>query len=251
MDSINFDYKVIQDCTDVEELINYLAEITTDVKEDIPDILILDYDFGGGPTGLDAIQDIREFCPTLPILILTTFDDDLFDDARKKYNIDYVQKPVKRTDLRFRIKSIIDRMQDWEILQKKITENEDLMSYLDKETAPYSVPDVKLVTTGPQERVVKEDVIKILPQDTLKLIQNIFPDIEFLPKAFRLLTKSNSLGNKAEWNRMFRCLKLIDWKNEKNAPAGVKIQKFQSNGKCNYENTWEYRISQAGRIFAQ
>ena len=96
-----------------------------------------------------------------------------------------------------------------------------------------------------QEAMKEKENVKVLPKDILNLIQNIFPDVDFLPKAFRLL--SNKYDTKKDWNRMFRCLKVIDWKNEMNAPSGTKVQKYK-DGSC---NTWEYRFSQAGRIFVQ
>ena len=82
-----------------------------------------------------------------------------------------------------------------------------------------------------------------------ELIQNIFPDVEFSPKSFRLLAKSTV--KKADWNRMFRSLKLIDWKDENNAAAGIKVQKYKAGEKFGYNDLWEYRFSKEGRIFAQ
>ena len=44
--------------------------------------------------------------------MLTQDDEEEFYRARKKYNIDYIQKPAKATDLRFRIMKIIDWKSD-------------------------------------------------------------------------------------------------------------------------------------------
>ncbi len=223
LDSINFNYKIVKDCYDTMSVSRYLYSMGRDEDTEYADILILDYNFGGtGKNGLEALPEIRKIAPMLPILILTTFDDELFDKARKQYNIDYIQKPAKATDLRFRIKSIIDQMNNWDLLSMTIKENEEM-----------------------QAAMKEKENVKVLPKDILKLIQNIFPDVDFLPKAFRLL--SNTHDTKNDWNRMFRCLKVIDWKNEMKAPAGTKVQKYKDGG----NNTWEYRFSQAGRIFVQ
>ena len=223
LNSIRFDYNIIKDCYDTMSVLKYLYSMGKDETAEYVDVLILDHYFGGGgKNGLDVLPDIRRISPMLPILVLTTFDDELFDNARKKYNIDYIQKPVKATDLRFRIKSIIDQMDNWDLLSTTIKENEEMQAVMKE----------------------KENV-KVLPKDILNLIQNIFPDVQFLPKAFRLLY--NTYDTKKDWNRMFRCLKIIDWKNEINAPAGVKVQKYKDGG----NDIWEYRFSQAGRIFVQ
>lgn len=224
LDSINFDYNIVKDCYDTMGVLRYLYSMGKDESTEYADVLILDHDFGGsGKRGLDALPDIRKICPMLPILMLTTYDgDEEFVIARKKYNIDYIQKPAKATDLRWRIMSIIDQMNNWDLLSTTIKENEEM-----------------------QAAMKEKENVKVLPKDILNLIQNIFPDVDFLPKAFRLL--SNTHDTKKDWNRMFRCLKVIDWKNEMNAPAGTKVQKYKDGG--NY--TWEYRFSQAGRIFVQ
>ena len=224
LDSINFDYNIIKDCYDIMGVLRYLYSMGKDENTEYADVLILDHDFGGsGKRGLDSLPDIRKICPMLPILMLTTYDgDEEFVVARKKYNIDYIQKPAKATDLRWRIMSIIDQMDNWDLLSATIKENEEM-----------------------QAAMKEKENVKVLPKDILNLIQNIFPDVDFLPKAFRLL--SNTHDTKKDWNRMFRCLKVIDWKNEMNAPAGTKVQKYKDGG----NNTWEYRFSQAGRIFVQ
>ncbi len=248
LNAVGFPYEVIKDFYRTRNLIAYLKTEETMIDADI---LILDHDFGGiGKNGLEALPDIRAVCPNLPILMLSMFDDDdrtSFSDADLKYKISYIQKPAKASDLKFHINSIIRRMQNWETLQHEMTENKEMMDYFMEENEKLG-QEIELAKYD-AEAAKSEAVEKALPVEMQNLIQNIFPDVEFLPKAFRLLVKTSV--KTADWNRVFRILKLIDWKNENEAAAGVKIQKFKESKKFGYKDLWEYRISQGGRIFAE
>lgn len=248
LSAVGFQYEVLEDFFDTEDLITYLETEESMINADI---LILDHDFGGiGKNGLDALKDIREICPNLPILMLSSFEDNdrtSFSDADIKYRISYIQKPAKASDLTFHINSIIRRMQNWETLQHELIENKEMMDYFMEENEKLG-QEIELAKND-AEAAKAEAAEKALPVEMQNLIQNIFPDIEFLSKAFRLLVKTSV--KTADWNRMFRILKLIDWKNETVAAAGVKIQKFKAGIKFGYKDLWEYRFSQAGRIFVE
>jgi DNA-binding response OmpR family regulator len=248
LSAVGFEYEVLEDFYDTEDLITYLA---TEESMIDADILILDHDFGGiGKNGLDALKDIREICPNLPILMLSSFEDNdrtSFSDADIKYRISYIQKPAKASDLTFHINSVIRRMQSWETLQHELTENREMMDYFMEENEKLG-QEIELAKSD-AEAAKSEAAEKALPVEMQSLIQNIFPDVEFLSKAFRLLVRASV--KTADWNRMFRILKLIDWKNENAAAAGVKIQKFKAGLKFGYKDLWEYRFSQAGRIFVE
>lgn len=242
LDSIDFDYQIIKDCYSTDELKDYLFDV--DDIEESPDVLILDNLFfsSGEDTGLNALPDIREAAPKLPILMLTTMGDDdrSFSDARDLYGIDYIQKPVRSSDLRFRIESIIQKMNDWEGLQKKILEDKEIMDYLTSEYDKLSVD---------YDKVITEQVELSIPMDMIKLIQSIFPDVEILPKAFRFLVKGSI--KTADWNKIFRCLKVIDWKDDNFRANGITMDKFTQGLNWGYKNIWEYRFSRAGRIFVE
>ena len=121
---IKFNYEIVKDCYDTMGLLRYLYSLKFKGNKQ-PDLLILDNYFGGGSVrGLEALHHIREASPSLPIIMLTTFglDDADFIKAREKYQIDYIQKPVKSSDLGFRINDIINRKKEWEELQQQIIE---------------------------------------------------------------------------------------------------------------------------------
>lgn len=231
LDSLQFSYQIVGDFYDTGSLKRYLRSFTKEGNEGA-DVLILDYYFGGNSeTGLDALPKIREYAPHLPIIFLTTFDDERFMTAAEQYpNVEYVNKPVKAYDLRFRIRDIVKRSEEWDSFQKQLQENTEMIQYLTEENE--------------KERLAHPRIS--LEMQTL--IQNIFPDIEFADTAFRYLLRKGT--KKLTWNRIFRTLKIIDWKSERHAAAGVKVQKF-SQGFEGRQNIWEYRFSDAGRIFVQ
>lgn len=231
LDSLQFDYRIVANFYDTGSLKRYLRNITKSGNEGV-DVLILDYYFGGnGETGIDALPKIREYAPRLPIIFLTTFDDERFAKVIEEYpNIEYVNKPVKAYDLRFRIRNIVKRSEEWDSFQQKIEDDEEMIQFLTEENE--------------KERLAHPR----LSLETQTLMQNIFPDIEFDDGAFRYLARKGT--KKMTWNRIFRTLKIIDWKSEQRAGAGVKVQKF-GQGFEGKQNVWEYRFSDAGRIFVQ
>lgn len=236
-ENTNCKYDIIKDFYDTDSLVKFLRRQKESQIQ--PDVLLLDHEFkGNGKNGLDVIPSIRECMPWLPIIMLTAYDDNLFDDVLKKFKVDYINKPAKATDLRFRIKSIIQTMDAMENIQEKILENKDFLEYLMEENERLS-----------QELFVEQSnaVEQSLPMTMRELIGTVFSDVEFLPKSFRLLAKSNV--KQGDWIRMFRCLKAINWKDEIQA-NGINTQRYYEGKKDGYEDVWEYRFSKAGRIFA-
>lgn len=232
LDSLNIKYEVLNDFDNTDDLMNYLYDITDSeatITEAKPDILFLDHFFqGNGLDGLDCVESIKEVCPNLPILLLTTSEyNAMVSEKKKEVGFGYLQKPVKSSDLLCQIEDIFEKIEYREIADQLLADVEQKL--LEKEMQLESM-------TEP---------IKILPQEMLQLIQNIFPDVEFDKRAFDSL--ANKFYDMTTWNRLVRCLKLIDWKNEQNAPAGAKVQKYKDATR----NIWEYRFSQAGRIFVQ
>lgn len=246
LDSLNFPYTVIKNFYYLDDLVDYLFdEMTT---EEGADILILDNLFYGSSsnTGIKALADIREAAPRLPILMLSTMSDDEgdFSNARDIYNIDYIQKPVRAGDLRFRIGMIINVMNSWDTLHAKFLENEELLKIFSEE-----IDSIKAQNTSLQQELeekVSGSIKKLLPID---LIQKLFPDVEILPKAFRFLLKGGITNT--DWNKIFRCLKVIDWGSETFKSHGITMEKFKQGLQWGYKNIWEYRFSRGGRIFVE
>lgn len=109
LSSLDCDFEIIKNFYFLDHVEDYFFRDFQ--PESAPDIVILDNIFHGSTqyTGLDLLPSIRKVAPKLPILMLTTMDnDDLsFCNARSEFNIDYVKKPVSSGELWFRIESII------------------------------------------------------------------------------------------------------------------------------------------------
>jgi len=233
LDSIRFNYKVVKDFYDTGSLKKFLALMHKDDSFEGVDVLILDHFFGGtGQNGLDALPMIRRIVPNLPIIMLTTFDvDESFKNARKSFQIDYIQKPVRASDLSWRIEDVIEKMEKWELLENQIKENKEFLDYL-------------LEQNEELENTVNSEIEKRLPLNMQDLIRNIFPDIDFTPSSFRLLVQKDV--KQTDWNKVFRGLKSIDWKN-----LDVKREKFTEATKYGLKDVWEYKPSFKCRIFVQ
>ena len=163
--SIKIQFEIIKDFYDTASLMRYLRALTVDdvLESALPDILVLDHDFGGkGTNGLDRVPQIRQLFPNLPILILTGSEYTDVEEFHQKYNLSYVKKPFSNSQLHYEIKDTIKKMQDMSTLEKMIQENSSKW----------------------QDEI---ETIQVLPPDIFQLIQNIFPDIEFSARAFRLL----------------------------------------------------------------
>lgn len=111
LSSIGFPYEIVKDFYDTGKLLKYLFLNRSDIDEKV-DMLILDHDFNGrSKNGLEILEKVRKYAPGLPVLMLTTMEGQEFVKARKEYGIDYIQKPVKKSDLSFRIGSIIEHQE--------------------------------------------------------------------------------------------------------------------------------------------
>ena len=201
LSSLNFNFNIIKNFYYLDELKDYLFDEFE--PENGPDILILDNLFYSSieDTGLNALEDIREAAPKLPILMLSTMPDDdrLFSNARDIYDIDYIQKPVRSSDLRFRIESIIKNMDKWETLHSEILNNKEFIQFVTEENERLNNQLTKSMEINKKlnddlEEGRKDVLKKILPID---IIQSIFPDVEILPKAFRFLVKGGV--NHSDW----------------------------------------------------
>lgn len=233
LDSLNIEYNILRNFYNTDDLMDYLYDVynSSETKNnEIPDILFLDHFFQGNSLdGLDCVAEIKEICPDLPILMLTTseYASNNIAKMKKEFGFGYLQKPIKSSDLLCQIEDIFEKKEYREIADKLLEDVEKKLFEKEMQLESMTEP------------------IKILPQEMLQLIQNIFPDVEFDRRAFDSL--ANKFYDMTTWNRLVRCLKLIDWKNEQNAPAGAKVQKYKDATR----NIWEYRFSQAGRIFVQ
>ncbi|MBD3317620.1 MAG: response regulator, partial [Chitinivibrionales bacterium] len=145
------------------------------------DILLLDIHFGAKEeTGIEALPEIRNFAPGLPICLLTSEDDPAIIREALPYQIDYLYKPVEEPQLAITIEMAKARMQDYSTLANQVKELTD-----------------KLNSTNHEEGMAVTGRLR-------DLVEAIFCDVTFSRKA---LTKIVGIDS-----RVFRVIKAIDWK---------------------------------------
>lgn len=236
----------------------YSTDELTDYLTDYPDeenrILLLDHFFHGGTDGLDALPYIRNICPDLPILMLTTHDDFArFSEAVKKYDIGFLHKPVSPVDLPIHLESVIDKMEKMKILQGKVEDllanledNNDYLNLIeeDNEKMKQAMEQAEIDSLAMVKLVEEQEeaMLKYVPMNILETLEAIFPNVTFWKTCLDPILHAPE--RMKEWKRMSKLLKTIDWNDDTRLPAGIKIQMYKGA-----ENVWEYRFSQAARIF--
>lgn len=149
---IFFDFRIIKEFYGTYDLKIFLRSYKP--SEDAETVLLLDNLFNSLPAGLQALPNIRRHCPNLPIIMLTTCEDAdrAFTLARAQYNVEYIQKPVSGTQLRFRIESAIKAMHEADVnkkiekLEKKIDNlanfiKNDMQNMIEKNKLPCRAED--------------------------------------------------------------------------------------------------------------
>jgi len=191
------------------------AQLTDRYRPDF-DLLLLDIDFKGGESGIEALEQIRELAPSLNITLLSAYDDiNLIIPANKKYNVKYLKKPISANELLIHINEIREQQEKYDQLRADLSLYEDWIN-----------------------RIEKEEEQK-LPVGLSDLITGIFNNITFTIQAIKDLLVYGDY-------RVYNALKVIDLK----LPATNGMYEKNTKTKIkNYEKVKEYRYSQKGRIF--
>lgn len=205
--------------TDVEVLNFFDTDSLKDYLFENPgtlDALFLDVRFDGGESGIEALPEIREYDPTLIVYLLTFEDNVEVITEAVPYKVTYLKKPVTEKELHIHIKGML--------LQRDSVK--DLCAHISNLYKEKQVYDSLLA--------------EVVPEDIKFIIGNIFDDIEFSPKALKVLCDN------VDDPRLLKLLKSIDWKTD--PPAGAQPKPFESLKKL---NVWEYRIDKKARVFVQ
>ncbi|MGE5372666.1 MAG: response regulator [Solirubrobacterales bacterium] len=180
------------------------------------DVLLLDVHFEGGESGIEALPKIREYAPSIPVLLMTAENDpDLIGEATV-YHIDYLPKPVSENSLIIHIRSALHKKEAWTGLLSQI---DDLAEYAE---------------------MVETMVDGKLDTDIKKAVERVFSDVEFTTGALATLIDSRMD------ERVLKVLKTIDWRMKPTESMHAKIYRHMKD-----ENVWEYRFSHKGRVFVQ
>lgn len=95
---------------EVTGMISKGEEALTHVRQNRPDIVIMDIQLKGKMDGIDTVQEIhREF--NLPVIYLTAnVDEEYFNRAKETNPYAFISKPFKKLDLQHAIELTTDRM---------------------------------------------------------------------------------------------------------------------------------------------
>ena len=69
------------------------------LREEVPDLVLLDIRLPDG-NGLDILTDLRERCPSLPVLIISSSTQDAAQESRRRGAEGFLAKPFKMEDLK-------------------------------------------------------------------------------------------------------------------------------------------------------
>ena len=200
------------------------------------DLLLLDDNFKWDESGLEALPDIRELDPNIPIVFLTANTNPTMFDNAYSQNIEYKSKPIRANELKIHVKSSLERYRIYQDLQECLRFSEELLCIA--ENANLSLQETN-------KDLLAQEIQQVIPPTFLAMLSTVFPDIEFAPSSFVLLAKYKETWS-TEFTQICKVLKTIDWKLK--PLVSMRIQKFTQSDK---KNVWEYRFSQAGRIFIQ
>lgn len=196
-----------------DEIFNYLFDKIDAIDLDM---LILDNDFKGGMTGIEALPELRELAPYLNIILLTAEERYHLIKEALPYKIVYINKPVSTTKLLIEIDNFSSSKSDNNFFLERIAE---------------------LEADNREWQTLCDDTI---PIEIKNIFDKIFPDVDFSPKAMLTICKND------KDDRLLRLIKLIDWKLP--FAPGVNPQIYKCMKK---QNVWEYRFSQKGRVYVQ
>lgn len=210
--SCEYKINILKDFYNTNSLKRYLR----DDKEVEPDLILLDIDFKGGESGIDALEVIRQLDPFVEITLLSAFDDvDLVRPAIQQYNVTYLKKPISANELLLHIAEIEKQKKEFQKLKDDLKTYEELIDDIEE----------------------NEDTA--IPKSISDIIGKMFEHIQFHKQALKELFSCPDY-------KVYNILKNIDMGIITNAmfPKKIKNEKVR-----NCDNITEYRFSQKGRIF--
>jgi response regulator of citrate/malate metabolism len=210
--SSDFKLNILQVFYNTNALKKYLSK-GNDVE---PDLLLLDIEFKGGESGIEALEMVRKLLPGLEITLLSAYDDVLLvRPAIQQYNVTYLKKPISANELLLHIAEIEKQKKEFQKLKDDLETYEELIDEIgknDEETIPKDISDV---------------------------IGKMFEHLKFHKLALKELLLCKDY-------KVYNILKNVDMGILTNAMFPKKIKKERVRG---FDNITEYRFSQKGRIF--
>jgi DNA-binding LytR/AlgR family response regulator len=138
---------------DVTGIVPRAEEALVCVKQDQPDIILMDINLKGDLDGIDTVKLIKETHDIAVIYLTANADEAHFNRAKSTHPHAFISKPFKKLDLQRAIELTADRIQ-----QEK---NDDLVDRVSKsEPAPFILSNCIFVRH--HEKMVKVDIKDIL-----------------------------------------------------------------------------------------
>ncbi|WP_040250778.1 LytR/AlgR family response regulator transcription factor [Psychroserpens mesophilus] len=138
---------------DVVGIVPRAEDALTCVKQDHPDIVLMDINLKGDLDGIDTVKLIKEIQDIAVIYLTANADETHFNRAKSTHPHAFISKPFKKLDLQRAIELTVDRIQ-----QEKNEYVEDNLSKT--EPSPFMLSNCIFVRHN--EKMVKVDIQDIL-----------------------------------------------------------------------------------------
>ncbi len=129
-------------------------EALTCVKEDRPDVVLMDINLKGELDGIDTVKRIKEVSDVAVIYLTANADETHFSRAKSTHPYAFISKPFKKLDLQRAVELTIDRV------QQEQHENSTTHSTSNDSEPPFMLSDCIFVRH--HEKMVKVDIKNIL-----------------------------------------------------------------------------------------
>lgn len=141
---------------DVVGIVPRAEEALTSVKQNQPDIVLMDINLKGDLDGIDTVKLMKEFSDIAVIYLTANADEAHFNRAKSTHPHAFISKPFKKLDLQRAIELTIDRIQ----LKSQPNGQEPVVSSSEEKTSPFMLSDSIFVRH--HEKMVKVDIKNIL-----------------------------------------------------------------------------------------
>ncbi len=235
-----------------------VIEFLEDNGEDAISMLFLDIDFHGSIRGTEALPEIKEVAPDLPVIFFTGISDDkdIEELIKRKLVADYLEKPISKKLFLNKIALTNNYSEDVRLLQKEIKDNEATLveieleykqkydEELEKFNSEYQALENDKQTFLIKKEQFQERIDKLasnaIPETIKSMFQRTYFNLEFRDSVIV------ELFGKNYDERIFALLSKVN----NNLPLGYgeKVQLFREGA---VPDLYEYRISQKARLFIQ
>ena len=154
-----------------DELKDYLHDVSHSA-----DVLLLDIDFKGGESGIDALEEIRKLAPELNIILLSAYDNiSQVIQSSKKYDVSFLKKPIGPNELVIHIDKVLEQQAKITKLESDIIYYQSLIDQINSEAEKFQrhIPKIddeqygKHTTSYTNEQLVIVDAMMSFTDDRI------------------------------------------------------------------------------------